>query len=107
MNPTTERVVPETNRKSALMSNVKAKKKIKQTTVQKITDPSLKSHVIKVTPVNGTSFHIPVVDVRDGQEQRDIAKIMLKESNRRKPSQFMKPSESESGLTYNDSTKKG
>lgn len=54
-------------------------------------NPLLRSHVIKVTPVTNPTFYIPVVDVRDGDEQRDLAIGMIKENNRNKGSKYMKP----------------
>ena len=76
-------------------------KKLPQTEVKEIKDKSLKSYVIKVTPVNGKPIHIPVIDVRDGPEQRKNAIAMLKESNKTKPSKYMKPTDSFMGGNYN------
>ena len=56
-------------------------------------DPKELSHVIKVKTHNNTDpFYIPVVDVRDGEEQRILANQILKESNKSRGSAYMKPS---------------
>lgn len=77
-------------------------KKIKQTKTEVISDPSLRSHVIKVTPVSKPAFYIPVVDVRDGEEQRESANRMIKANA---SSKYMKPSYSVVGPSYNQSMK--
>lgn len=77
-----------------------------QTEVEHLKSPELKSHLIRVTKVGEKPFHIPVIDVRDGEDQRENAKAFLKTANYHKGSKYMKPSYSVIGLTYNDSTKK-
>jgi len=54
------------------------------------------SHLIKVVNNLGFTFHIPVVDVRDGQNERLTAKSLLKSRG----SKFMKPSFSTCGDSY-------
>jgi hypothetical protein len=77
--------------------------KIKITKTQVISDPSLKSYIIKVMSAKGPTFTIPVVDVRDGQEQRDIVTDMAKNNNRRAGSKYMKPTITGFfGESYND-----
>lgn len=56
-----------------------------------ISDPSLRSHVIKVTKPNKEVFFIPVVDARDGEEQREAIRNSLKTDNKRRGSAYMKP----------------
>lgn len=61
-------------------------------TTEKV-DPKALSYIIKVKTQNNTDpFYIPVIDVRDGDEQRTLANEILKGSNRSKGSSFMKPS---------------
>lgn len=70
-----------------------AKKRIALTTTEKVTDPSLKSYIIKVkTPSSTKPFFIPVIDSRDGEEQRAVIAEIIKTDNRRKGSKYMKPS---------------
>lgn len=65
----------------------------KPTTVEIASDPSLKSYVLKIkTAANTVPFYIPVVDASDGGEQRAVIAQMIKESNKRKGSSYMKPS---------------
>lgn len=54
------------------------------------------SHLIKVTNNSGLTFHIPVIDVRDGNDERKIAKSFLKN----KGSKFMRPSYAAYGDSY-------
>lgn len=60
------------------------------------------SHLIKITPKsNKRSFFIPVIDVRDGEEQREAAKNMLKASNILRGSKYLKPTYTMFGENYN------
>lgn len=75
------------------------------TKVEKLTTEGKRSYVIKVTTVNSLtgSFYIPVVDVRDGEDERERANEMLKSSNQ---SRFLKPSFGSGGGSYQVSRKK-
>lgn len=54
-------------------------------------DPELQfSYAYKVTKPYRTPFYVPVVDVRDGENQRLIANSILKASNANKGSKFIK-----------------
>ena len=54
------------------------------------------SHLIKVVNNLGFTFHIPVVDVRDGENERAAAKNLLKSRG----SKYMKPSFAAYGDSY-------
>ena len=75
--------------------------KIAMTKKEILQDPSRLSYVIKVTPVNSTPFFIPVVDVRDGEEQREAVKNTLKTHNRTVGSKYIQRKFTFLGEMYN------
>ena len=76
-----------------------------QTKVTKILSENKLSHLIEVETfgIIPKKFHIPVMDVRDGEEEREIGVKILKTNN---TSKFLKPSYGIGGNSYQQSYKK-
>lgn len=68
---------------------------------EKLTQSEKSSHLIKVSPKGKPAFFIPVIDVRDGEDQRNAAKSLLKASNMNRGSQYIKPTYTLFGENYN------
>jgi hypothetical protein len=65
--------------------------KEKLTKVEYVSDPELEySYAIKVTRPYRVPFYVPVVDVKDGENQRKIANSILKASNYFKGSKYIR-----------------
>lgn len=71
-----------------------------------ITTEGKLGYLIEVSSLKKGKFVIPVVDVRDGKEDRELAERMLKDSNRVVGSKYFRPSYSWYGFSYNQSMKK-
>ena len=68
--------------------------------------PGMRSYGIKYTKQSEATFIIPVVDVRDGKDQREVVNKSIKECNRRKGSRYITPTfTTVLGYSYNDSMK--
>lgn len=63
---------------------------------------NFRSGYIKAKNKLGFTFHIPMIDVRDGDDARQAAKALISRSSQ---SKYIRPSESFLGLTYNTSIK--
>ena len=61
-----------------------------------------RSKYIKVKNKLGFTFHIPFIDVRDGEDARKAAKSLISRSNQ---SKYLRPSESVIGIPYTTSIK--
>ena len=77
--------------------------------VEVVQDPELKfSYAYKVTKPYRLPFYVPVIDVRDGEPQRRLAKSFLKNSNTQRGSRYIPTNyqnflyRSEKDLTIND-----
>jgi hypothetical protein len=77
------------------------------TKTRNITSKNKHSYLIEVTPANPNkeTFRIPVVDVRDGEDARELASKLTRSSNGFRGSKFMKPSYAYMGGSYNVSYK--
>lgn len=75
-----------------------------KTTVEIIKSEDKRSYDIKVTTPKSLTgaFYIPVIDVRDGDKEREIANTILKAS---KVSKFFKPTFASGGGSYQVSRK--
>jgi hypothetical protein len=73
------------------------------TTVKHLTREDKKSYGIQVT-TKDDKFVVPVMDVRDGEQERAIVNNMVKNSRQR--SQFLQPSFGSGGNCYQVSQKK-
>lgn len=71
--------------------------------VDKETSLKKHSHAIKITPKSKEPFFIPVIDVRDGDVERERARQMVKFSNH---SKYTRPSFGSGGGSYQVSYKK-
>lgn len=71
--------------------------------VSKITHDDKLSHGLKIETPKGEIHMVPVIDVRDGQDERDRIKRVIKSTNR---SSFLHPSFGEGGGSYQASYKK-
>lgn len=80
-------------------SKINSNKKFKQgtTEIEYITQEYLQSYLIKVTKAGSTAFYVPVIDVRDGEDQRKAVKELLKSANQ---SKFIKPKYNFLGQKY-------
>jgi len=85
------------------MSNTKFPK------VEIVKDPELQfSYAYKVTKPYRLPFYVPVIDVRDGEPQRRLAKSFLKNSNAQRGSRYIPTNyqnflqRAEKDLTIND-----
>ena len=73
------------------------------TTTQQLITDGMRSHQIEVKTDAGQHFKIPVIDVRDGDNARELIKQIIKRSSR---SKYMSPSFSVGGNSYQVSAKK-
>lgn len=83
------------------------KKLIVQNDALVSSEPEQRSHYIEITKftdnVETDKFYIPVIDVRDGKEQRDIVNRIERATNQ---SKYMRPTFSVIGRCYQASHKK-